>query len=70
MPEPWDTYKGVVLRGRGTRERSRLQSTKLKVLRDLNNTVILDVEMQNLEFSQILFSITLVQYFVTMLLSS
>ena len=62
MPEPWDTRKGKQLIGKRTspRERSVLQSSKLK------GVGTSDMEMQGLEFAQLVFCLALVQYFLTM----
>ena len=71
MPESWGTCQGELLTGSGTspRERSVLQSTKLKGIGDLKSALTSDVEMQSLEFAQLVFGLALVQYFLTMLLS-
>ena len=54
MPELWDTCQGELLTGSGIspRERSMLQSTKVKGVRDLKNALTSsDMEMQSLEFA-------------------
>ena len=50
MPELWDTCGGELLTGSGTspRERSVLQSTKLKGVGDLKRVLTSDMEMQSL----------------------
>ena len=50
MPELQDTCQRKLLTGKGTSpgERSLLQSTKLKGVRDLKNALTSDVEMQSL----------------------
>jgi hypothetical protein len=57
MSEPWDTCQGKLLRGSGTsqRKRSVLQSTKLKGVGDLKSIWTSDMEMQSLEFAQLIF---------------
>jgi hypothetical protein len=69
MPELWDTCQGELLTdsGTGPRERSVLQSTKLKGIRELKSALTSDMEMQSLEFTQMVFSLALVQYFLTMI---
>ena len=61
MPELWDIYHRKLLTGSETspRERSVLQSTKLKGAGDLKSTLTSDMEMQSLEFAQMLFSLAL-----------
>ena len=49
------------------RERSVLQSTKMKEVGDLKIILTLDMEMQSLVFAQLAFSPTLVQRFLTLL---
>jgi hypothetical protein len=44
-----------------------LQSTKLKVIGNLKSALTSHIRMQSLEFSQLLFCLALVQYFLTML---
>ena len=44
-----------------------LQSTKLKEVGYLKSTLTSDMEMQSLEFAQLVFSLALVQYFLPML---
>ena len=44
-----------------------LQSTKLKGAGDLKTALTSDIEMQSLEFAQLVFGLALVQYFLTML---
>ena len=48
------------------RERTVLQSAKIKRIGDLKSTLTSDMEMQSLEFSQLVFGLALVQYFLTM----
>ena len=70
MPESWDTCQGELLTGSGTspRERSVLQSTKeVKGVGDLKSALTSDMEMQSLEFAQLVFGLALVQYFLSML---
>lgn len=71
MPEPWDTCQGKLLTGKGTspRERSVLQSTKLKGVGDLKRVLTSDMELQSLELAQLVFCLALVQYFPTTLSS-
>lgn len=45
-----------------------LQSTKLKRVGDVKSTLTSDMKLQNLEFAQLAFSLSLVQYFLAMLL--
>jgi hypothetical protein len=54
--------------GNGTspRERSRLQSTKLKGVGDLKHVLTSDLEMQSLEFNRLLFHLALLQHFLIM----
>ena len=53
MPEPLVICRGKQLTGSGTspRERSLLQSTKLKGAGELKNTLISNMEMQSWEFA-------------------
>jgi hypothetical protein len=51
------------------RERIVLHSTKLKEVGNLKGISTSDVEMQRLEFAQLVFSLALVQYCLTMLSS-
>ena len=44
-----------------------LQSTKLEGCGDLKSILTSDMEMQSLEFAQMVFSLALVQYFLTIL---
>lgn len=62
MPESWETCRGELLTGRGTspRERSALQSTKLRGVGDLKNALTADVRL-HLEFVQVVLSLALVQ---------
>lgn len=46
-----------------------LQSTELKGVRDLDRTLIVDMEISNLEFALMVSSRVSVQYFLTMLSS-
>lgn len=43
-----------------------LQSTKLKGIGDLKSTLMSDMEIQSLEFVQLIFGLALVQCFLTM----
>ena len=51
----------------GTRpgERVVFQSTKMKEVGDLKSALTSDMEMQSLEFAQLVFGLALVQYFLT-----
>ena len=49
------------------RERSVLQSTKLKGVENVESILTSQMEMQSLEFAQLLFNLSLVQYFLNML---
>ena len=51
------------------RKRHMLQSTELEGVGDLKNTLTLHMEMQSLEFCQLVLSLALVQDFFTMLTS-
>ena len=42
-----------------------LQSTKLKGIGDLKSVLTSDMELQSLEFAQLVFGLVLVQYFLT-----
>ena len=68
-PETWDTGQREMITGSGTipRERSTLQSTKLKGAGKLKSTLKKDMEMQSLEFVQLVFSLVLLQHFLTVL---
>ena len=44
-----------------------VQSTKLNGVGDLKNILTSDMEMQSLEFAQLVFGLVLVQYFLTMI---
>ena len=68
MPDPRDSCQGKLLTGSQTspRERSVLQSTKLKGVGDLKTALTSDMEMQSMEFAQLDFSLDLVQCFLTM----
>ena len=68
IPELWDTCQQELITERRTspRERSMLQSTKLKGVRDLKGVLISDVEIQCLEFAPLVFG--LAWYFLTMFL--
>ena len=67
--EPWDSCQGKLLTDTGTspRERSVLQSTKLKGVGDLKSILTPDLEMQSVKFAQLVFGLALVQYFLTVL---
>ena len=69
MPELWDIFQGNSITEGGTRpkERSVLHSTKIKGLGHLKSILTSDIKMQNLEFDQLGFDLTLVQCFLTML---
>ena len=64
-----DTCSEKLLIENGTRPRQRsvLQPTKLNGVRDLKSILTSDMEMQSLEFAQLVFVLALVQYFLTML---
>lgn len=55
IPESWDACQEELLTGSGTnlRERNVLQTTKLKIVGDLKSTLTTDVEMQRVEFAQL-----------------
>ena len=65
MPEPWDTCQGEMLTGSGNspRERSMLVH---KDERNWISALTSDMEMQSLEFAQLVFDRVFVQYFLTM----
>lgn len=67
MSELWDTNQGELLIGYGTspREISVLQSTMLKEVGDMKNFLISKTEVQNLEFSLMVYSLALDQYLFT-----
>ena len=67
-----DSCQKEMLTGSGTspRERNMMQSTKLKGVGDLKNILSSDMEMQNLEFAQLVFGLSLVQNFSLHSLSS
>jgi hypothetical protein len=70
--EVWDIC-GEELQSRyrtRTRERSVLQSTKLKGVGNMKSALTSDMEMQNSEFVLLVFGLALVQYVITTLLSS
>lgn len=69
MPKPWDTCQGELVTGSvtNTKEKSMLQSTKLKGFGDLKNALTSNTDMQNLEFVQLVLSLALIQYLLTML---
>lgn len=69
MTEPWDTYpeKLQTQIGNSLRERSVLQSAKNKGVRDVKNTLVSVMEMQSLEFAQLVFDLALVQDCLTVL---
>ena len=71
-PELWDTCRGELLIGSGNsiRERSVLQSIKMKGVGDLKSVLTSDIEIQHLEFVLLVFGFALVQYFLTMPLAS
>ena len=53
--------------GKSSIERSVLQSTKMEEVGDLKSIFTLDMEMQSLEFAQLVFGLALVQYFPNMM---
>lgn len=67
IPENWCIFQRDLLTGSGTRERSVLQSTKLKGVEDLKNILTSDMGMKCLEFIQLVFLLALECYFLTML---
>lgn len=67
MPEPWDGSQEELVTGlEPPREKSVLQSTKLERVVDLKSDLTSDLEMQDLEFSLLGFSLDLDHYFLTM----
>ena len=48
-------------------EKTESQLTKLRGYGDLKNTLRSDMELQSLEFVQLVFGLALVQYFLAML---
>ena len=70
MPESWDTSQGSLITRCGTRprERSVLQSTNLKGVRELKSVLMSDVEVQSLKFTLLVFSLALVEYFFSIFL--
>ena len=63
MPELWETCRELPKdSGNSQREQSVLQSTKLKELKSASTS---DMETQSLEFAQLVFSLPLVQRFLT-----
>ena len=68
MPELWGTCPGELLTvsGNSPRDRSMLQFN-WNGFGDLKSILTSDMEMQSLEFAQLVFDIILVQYFFTML---
>lgn len=71
IPESWDTCqrKPTTETGTSSRERRGLQSRKLKGIGGLKSVLTSDMAMQSLEFSQLVSSLVLAQYFPTMLFS-
>lgn len=65
MPETWDTCHKKLLTQCGTSpsERNVLHSTKLNGVEDMKSALIICIEMQNSEFAQLVFSLTLIPYF-------
>jgi hypothetical protein len=55
--------------GISPRERSVLQSSRLKGVGNLKSTLTSDIVMQNLEFALLGLSFAFIQYFLTILLS-
>lgn len=53
--------------GTSSRERSVFQSTELKGIGNLNSVLASDIEMQRLEFTQLVFGLPLSHYFLAML---
>ncbi|EGW10137.1 hypothetical protein I79_024307 [Cricetulus griseus] len=67
MPESWGTCPGKLLTGvEPVQERSVLQSMKLKGVGDLKSILTTDTEMQSLEFTQLIFGLSLIPYFLIM----
>ena len=64
------TCQGELLTGSGTSPpvRSVLQFTKLEGVGELKSVLILDMEMQKLEITQLAYSLALAQYSFTILL--
>lgn len=69
MSEPWDTSQEKLLTESGTSPKKRidLQSANLKGFGDVKNVLTLDIEMQILEFVQLVMGLALVQDFLSML---
>jgi hypothetical protein len=62
--------KEKLLTGSGTSLREKenvLQSTKMKRIGDLKNTLTSSMEMQSLESAQTVFSLALIKHFLSML---
>ena len=66
MAESWDACQGELEIGSSNnpRERKMLQSAKLKEIRDGKSTSTLDMKILSLEFTQTVFGLALVQYFL------
>ena len=69
IPEQWHTWRGELLTGSRTspQEVSVLQSTKMKGVGKHKGALTSDMEMQSLEFAQMVFSLVSIQYFLTLL---
>lgn len=67
MSESWDTCWKEMQTGSSSRGRSVLLSTNLKGVIDLKSLLTSGMEMQSLEFRQLVFSFASVQYFLTIL---
>jgi hypothetical protein len=65
MPEQWDTCRQKLLTRseNNPKERTVLQSTKLKGIGDPKSILISEMEFKRLELAQLFFSLALVQYF-------
>jgi hypothetical protein len=64
LPELWDTCRGKLLTGSGTSPR---ESKNYAEVNKDSNSGTSDIEMQNLEFSQIGIGLAFVQYFLIMM---
>lgn len=60
--------KAATRSGNSPRERNILHSTKLKGFGDVKSTLTTDMEMQSLAFAQVIFTLALFHYFLTMFL--
>jgi hypothetical protein len=63
-----DTCQGKLLTGNRThpRERSLLQSTKMRGVGDLTSTLTSDIKILSLKLAHLIFGLVLVKYFLTM----